>query len=748
MMLRRVSKIELSKKAKVYFFAGLFAVVIVLTTAVYNATFRSFEEGEVEPEFAASLKPPINLKTVPTDHTVVLNWEKAKSSTGKGFQVVWGPVESPEANKQMTEYASMQIQPLENSKSYTAKVRSIDSLGVASAYSAPIAVKADPSRVTAQKQASNFFDDFNLPAGAVDEKKWNSGYSYCDVPALNGSFVNSQFHVHNMFTQFQKCYAATAASRARTPIVINDNQTSFVEFDVDGMVGNQVEDGGRIWYLYFSPERVDIVRWMDLARLDSFSVGYPAKMPMVVQRGKSVSISVIDAENKYQAVATGEINDFDIVPNVRRRWRVEVGRQSMKVIVNGKVVVETTDPRVRMDKNVYHLISQPLVYDGTKGYAKSTFFHWDNVSLGGPKKAGVTDIITHNYVTAAGGNEATRHGVPVTIKLPDSTAGASSERLMFTLQMQGFQSFDWQVGDRLIFNGQEMALPEPVSGSDRVLDSDRLVDFFRPYPMTIDLPLGTLKTGDNVLEFRFVNHEKRPVRALNIHTEVDFLAGNAPAYTPPKAIFGSPSMVLPEIGASVVIRKIGSHSIGYANHPAKFARDAAVPVTLTGTVPIKIGVNHRAEMFGTGGSAGTSLVELWVDKKVVASYRTDKNAPAPAGNYTFELDTSKLDNGSHEIYVVAYSPTCVPGIVTWIFGAQNGKYQPLFLRTNNPSPKLANYPVSNCRATLANPARAAVVNDHVVHPELLKDEDYEAEPEPALPVISPENGATAPKLLD
>ncbi|MEK7548694.1 MAG: hypothetical protein AAB499_02245, partial [Patescibacteria group bacterium] len=608
----------MSKKARIYFFGTAIALVLVLAIAVYNSSYRGFEESDIESKVALGLKAPIDLKIKPTDHAAVLSWQNPKNSSGKGFQVVWGLVGNPEANKQITEFPALQIQPLVTGQGYTAKVRSVDSLGNASAYSASIAIKADPAPVAALKQAANFFDDFNLPAGAMDEKKWNSAYSFCNEPTLNGAFINSQFHVHNMFTQYKKCYAATAASRARTPLVIQDNQTSFVELDLDGMVADQVEDGGRFWYAYFSPERVDIVRWMDLARLDANTVGYPAKMPMVLQRGKSVSISVIDAENKYQAIASGEINDFPIVPNVRRHWRIEVGRQSIKVIINGKLIVETTDPRVRMDKDYYHFISQPLIYDGTKGYAKSTFFHWDNVAIGGPKLAGVTDIETHNYVTNKGGIEATRDRVPVNIKIPDPVTPAKAQRLMFTLQMQGFQPFSWSPNDRLVLNGQEYPILEPVSGGEKVIASDRLADFFRPYPMTIDLPPGQLKTGDNVLEFRFAANKdrQRPVRVLNIHAELDFAAGAAPAYTPPAAIYGTQSMILPEIGANVVIKRIGGLIVGYANRPARLAKDAASPVTLSGKVSVKVGVNHRAEHYGTGGSLGTSLVELWIDKKV------------------------------------------------------------------------------------------------------------------------------------
>src|SRR5205085_2119157 len=96
-----------------------------------------------------------------------------------GYKITWGPASQPDASSKLTEERILQLQPLDNDKLYVARVQSVDSAGHLSASSASISFNGgDATRVNGLRTRMNgFFDDFDLPAGAPDELKWNAAYS-------------------------------------------------------------------------------------------------------------------------------------------------------------------------------------------------------------------------------------------------------------------------------------------------------------------------------------------------------------------------------------------------------------------------------------------------------------------------------------------------------------------------------------------------------------------------------------------
>src|SRR5207247_5649166 len=96
--------------------------------------------------------------------------------------------------------------------------------------SAPVTFTGDPTRVNNLRSRMNgFFDDFNLPEGAPDERKWNTAYSLCNAPDSNSFFINNQFHVHD--TIFSgNCDRGQDVNRPRAVLDLSDNITRTIVF--------------------------------------------------------------------------------------------------------------------------------------------------------------------------------------------------------------------------------------------------------------------------------------------------------------------------------------------------------------------------------------------------------------------------------------------------------------------------------------------------------------------------------------
>lgn len=208
---------------------------------------------------AAALPIPAGLSIEQDDRNAILQWDfDAKNPvtplpTGvAGYKITWGPTNTPDAFSKLTEERIIQLQPLTNGQPYVARVQSVDSAGHLSAASPNVSFTGTPARVDALRARMNgFFDDFNLAAGAPDERKWNSAYSRCNADSSNGFFINDQFHAHN--TVFSgNCDRGQSISRPRATLDFSDNGMRTIVFDWDG------EFRRSQWYLDLVPRMMDI----------------------------------------------------------------------------------------------------------------------------------------------------------------------------------------------------------------------------------------------------------------------------------------------------------------------------------------------------------------------------------------------------------------------------------------------------------------------------------------------------------
>jgi hypothetical protein len=667
---------------------------------------------QLPPASAAGLPIPAGITVEQDDHNAILQWDFDPQNPNQplpagvaGYKITWGPASTPSAFSKLTEERIIQLQPLENGQPYVAQVQSVDYLGHLSAPSALIHFTGDPARVDALRARMNgFFDDFNLPQGLPDERKWNAAYSRCNADWSNGFFINDQFHAHN--TVFSgNCDRAQSISRPRAALDFSDNGTRTIVFDFDGELRRN------IWYLDLVPRLMDITGQVNIE--DPQHAADPAGGLRFRQNEQDVAILAFRPDGVEQKLA--RINDVGLttladlglkqVPNVRRHWEIHISRTQAEIWINGQRVLATAPNAFHLTQDRYYLQWNVFAYNAAKANVPLVLVHWDNFGFDAPAGA-VNTIVTHNYRLYNTGTDFTKaYGAnsPAVkqLNIPDPVAGATARRLMFTLQMDDYDWYKWSPSDRVTVNGTSLAIPMPASSAQPPIELQTLVSTLSPYTVVLPLPEGVLRTGQNEIRFATAGSSVH-----NIHVELDFNRASEPAYTPPaQALSGA---VLPQIrpvGPNAWIAKIGAADVpiydGNLNDAQNFNQQVG------GVVPVAVEVHNNVALQSTGSNLGVRQVDLLVDGSTVASLRTDSGTPAPAVLATFSLDTRRLPNGVHELYVRAYDARCTPSMPDYFYtGGISGLYYPLHISVRNGAAAAAAAdPRAGGTAPAASPAR-------------------------------------------
>jgi hypothetical protein len=650
---------------------------------------------------AAALPIPGGLTIEQDDRNAILQWDfdpqnpVAPLPAGVvGYKITWGPAATPDAFSKLTEERIIQLQPLTNGQPYVARVQSVDSAGHLSAAGPTISFTGNSARVDALRASMNgFFDDFNLPAGAPDERKWNSAYSLCNADWSNGFFINDQFHAHN--TVFSgNCDRGQSISRPRATLDFTDNGTRTIVFDWDG------EFRRSHWYLDIVPRMMDINGQVNLG--GSNMPADPANGLRLQQNEQSASVEVFRSDGTVDIPVQTDWDPYlpldwaglKQVSNVRRRWEIRLSRDQAEVLINGKTVLKTAKGAFQLTQDRYYLLWNVFSYNTAKANVPFVLGHWDNFGFDAP--AGTAhDIVTHNYRLVNLGTDyikAFGDSAPAQAKLniPDPVIGAAARRLMFTLQMTNNDWYAWSPDDSVSVNGTRISIPEPVSNAQPAVPIDSLVGGFPPFSVVIPLPDNLLVQGENQLVFNTVASTVH-----NIHVELDFNAAAEPAYTPPaQAIGGAVTPTIPAVGPNAVITKIGTKDVD--RYMDGLDDPAIFNPSVSGIVPIRVEVNQDVAMQSTGNNLGVKQIEILIDKRVMLTQRTDAQAAAPGVATTLNLDTRGLSNGTHEIYLRAYNTRCTPSIADYqAAGAESGAYFPLHIKVQNSGTAVAAAPVLN-----------------------------------------------------
>jgi len=578
----------------------------------------------------------------------------------------------------------VQLQPLDNDKAYQVRVQRLSARGKITSNATEITFNGgDATRVNALRSSLTYFDDFNLPLGAADEKNWNNAQMTSTDPRFNLFFVNDQFHAHTVQGTLPDYVAAgdrsQTAQRFRKKIRVEQGAHRRIVFDMDSPLSSR-----SVWYLDLNPVPTELTGHASFFDQEG-DMGLPAGILRLRAAGEEFSVSMMDMQGVLHNIAKVSMEDLgrQAVTNVRRSFDVRVGTADIQVYIDGLKVIDASYAPYNLPAADYELLWVDFGYNTTKDNVYYYLHHWDNFGFDGPV---VDSREVHNYVTRIQGTDyqkATRDTPRTfTVKIPDdlhpTAAGTAEAWLVYTQQSADYSAVTVAAGDFVKVNGgAQFTMPAKPNNSTNAALSD---DFHQPFTQRIKL--GTLVkggasplvVGDNTFQFNVQNSG-----LLNVHVEVLYPQGNAPAYTPPSALYHFPlHSELPRMGPPVRLQNIAGTDVGYDQ---TLSTTALKRIAVSGVAPLNIEVGNgnwagwapqwmrvpviSDELFTTGGVTGIAKLEVFLRKvgtgtgpgDLVLSLDTAVDAPAPQGRYLLNFDSSKFANGDYELFVQATTPS-------------------------------------------------------------------------------------------
>lgn len=626
----------------------------------------------------------------------------------------------------------VQIQPLVNQSPYRLRVQRLNAIGQISSVATELDFNGgDPTRVNALRSSLTYFDDFNLPMGAADERLWNNAVTTSTDERYNQFFINDQYHAHTMHgTRVETAGdKSQTAQRFRKKIRIQNGVHRRVVFDMDSPLSSR-----SVWYLDFNPIAADVTAHGSFFDEEGDS-GLPAGVLRLRMGGQTLSVSLIDQAGASHRIASVDMQAAGrrAFPNVRRAFDVRVGTQDIEIRIDGLLVLDTpyvgalSGQSYTFPAGDYELLWVGFGYNTTKDDVPYYLVHWDNFGFDGPV---VDSRIVHNYVTRIEGSDFQKANrgngqIPTfTIPIPDdlrpTVVGAVAEAwLVATYQMGDYSWMSIQPGDSVRVNGGPIVpLPAAVNNSSNAnLSPD--TTWGLPYTSRIkiaDLTSASsapLVVGNNQFVFQASN-----VGLLNVHLEVLYPPGSQPAYTPPAQIHHFPLHAeVPRFGAPARIHHVGAAEVRpeHVLEPENLDPGQAAWIPATGELMLDMEVGNSSwnsgwapqwmnvpvqsvEVWSTGGTAGIAQLELFLRPAGVGiapgpsilQLNTAIDAPAPQGRYRLPLDTRAYPNGDYELFLQATSPSGLKSHPSYgheinHFGSEHlsGAYRPVRIRIQN-----------------------------------------------------------------
>jgi hypothetical protein len=624
----------------------------------------------------------------------------------------------------------IQLQPLDNDRAYQLSVQRINALGQITSRAARLTFPGgDGTRVAQLRSTMTYFDDFNRPMGPVDERLWNNAVMTSTDLRYNQFFINNQLHVHTMHgTRVDNTGDKSQTSqRFRKRIRMQEGVRRRVVFDMDSPMS-----GRSVWYLDFNPVPTDVTGHASFFDTEG-DAGLPAGVLRLRMGGQTLSVSLIDAAGASHRIASVEMDTLgrQAVPNVRRAFDVRVGTDGVQIFIDGRSAIDTafvgeeSGQTYTFTAGDYELLWVGFGYNTVKDGIPYYLIHWDNFGFDGPV---VDNRVVHNYVTRITGNDyqkaSSNSPASFTIRIPDdlrpTTAGATAEAwLVATYQMGDYSWMDVGAGDFVRVNGgPQVPMQVPLNNSTSpTLDPD--ATWGLPYTARIKIADLTASSaapflqGDNSFQFNAGN-----VGLLNVHLEVLYPPGSAPAYTAPSAIHHFPLHAeVPRFGPPVRINHVGTQRVGYEHvfEPEHLDPGQAAWIPVTGVQPLDAEVGNSSwdagwapqlmrvptssvEVWSTGGTTGIASLDVYLRRAgtgsgpgdLIQQINTAEDAPAPQGRYRIAFDSRAYPNGDYELFLQATTPSGLKshpsyGEEIYHFGSENlsGAYRPVRIRIQN-----------------------------------------------------------------
>lgn len=568
-------------------------VLVLLIAALPLTIFLVKQQQDLRQRASTNpgLAVPQNLAIEQDDRNAILSWNDYPTKGNQrpqdvmGFVLYWGEYDLSSNSiknpaRKLTEDQIIQLQPLDEGKTYGAYIQSVDTMGNVSAASPIITFHSDPTRVNKLRSEMNgFFDDFNVGAGAFDELKWNNAYSKsAGTSQVSGQFINNQFHAHN---QIFDSYADRGQNVSRPRAMFDftsgvdrpngDREYGTITFDMDGSVGRDR------WYLDLfdiANGTLDVPSRASAADSPDEPPQSPYNSIRISAAGFGAGVFIVDEHGKlHNTIQTPNTTipvccdpRLTVIKNVRAHWVIKVSKQRIIVTINGQLASDVSGwidgsgvqhtNGLELPYSKVYLNWVQFSYNTPKANMPSSLLHWDNFGFDAP--VGTTQTIeTHNYIDGTISTTSTGPCAPTsacaaawnntighdTIKIPDSVDGAIAQRLMF---VNVPHEYAWTPTDYILFNGVKYSVPDAKDlPQNKPLDpaTARLSDDITPENVMI--PVTNAKTGDNEIEFHMAKGEM-----MNIHLELDFPKGSAPSYTQPVNIWHY-SPAPPKTGAGI-----------------------------------------------------------------------------------------------------------------------------------------------------------------------------------------------------
>jgi hypothetical protein len=626
------------------------------------------------------LPVPTLLWVEPDDHNARISWGKkgvspellSSEAPVTGFRLCFGKEgEAPNRGALFTQRIG-QVFGLTNGAKYVGYLQSVDSSGHVSKPSASFTFAANTDRVDAlRKKMTGFFDDFDTP-GPLDELKWNTAFSACADPAASAAYVTEELHavtvggtVSYLGSRRDSCDRLQIIARPRAVFDFT-NREGIIAFDFDGSFGMRES-----WYVDVFPyeQPGDVV---DITSHITFGPGsgHPGRFLRFAQ---SIGDGLIVNRFLPNGDPVGDINshdfhftnpDVNLHNGVLRHWELHVAKDHASVFVDGEKVYQVDN--LGLDFSRGYVEWAQFGYNPPKEGLPWVQFRFDNFGFDGPAS---TDVVTHNYKTSFDSSAIylgswvpqgdTPAQNPETISIPDSLVGATAARLMFTTQNP---NYTWTSTDSVTLNGQKLAIPKPtpVSLQSAVAFPIIVPEIWTPWAIVMKVDPALLRQGANTLTF-----QAQRSTFFGFHVEVDFPSGSVPSFTQPTGYLKQPpAPMFPVIGPTSSYsyvndnRKPVEADSTDVNAQLHIGTDAAdgpgTHQVLSGISKIGMHIDNVRPLTMSGRNWGISKVEMEVDGKVVQTIDTSTVSPAPESHLEFQLDTTKLSNGEHQLYIRAY----------------------------------------------------------------------------------------------
>ncbi len=740
--------------------AAVFGMCLLSATLQAQTIFESgFEGGPLDVAPTVVVLRDDRVATIEMDYNAENPWGQFWNMTGSpeddaGFLVTWWPDVAPSAEKArsligndsnsclnpdhltapvlakggalppgarwlVTGNRRVQIQPLTNGALYHLKVERINALGVITSYPRLVDFNGgDGARVAALRTGMTYFDDFNLPLGPADEKLWNNASTTSTDPRFNLFFVNDQYHAHtaNGTRVDNTGDKSQTAQRFRKKVRVETGVRRRIVFDMDAPLSPR-----SVWYLDLNPIPTDLTAHASFFDEEG-ALGLPAGILRLRAVHQELSVSLIDMQGASHKLAGVNLEELgrQAISNVRRNFDVRVGTDGVQVFIDGRSVLNTSYAPYTFTAGDYELLWVGFGYNTSKDQNPYYLVHWDNFGFDGP----VVDARTvHNYVTRIEGTDyqkASRgngsfptFNVNIPNDLRPTTVGATAEAwLVYTYQMGDYSTLTVLPNDFVRVNGgAQFVVTQPRNNSAPV--NPALMGWGIPHTARVKLGdivqggASPLQVGNNAFQFNVENSG-----LLNVHVEVLYPPGSAPAYTPPSALHHFPLHAeLPRLGPPARLQTIESTEV-IDDH--WLDADPVTRIQVSGVVPLNIEVGNRSwagwapqlmhspvvstEVWSTGGTAGIAKVEVFL--RLVGSgtgpgqrvilLETAQDAPAPQGRYALQFDSSGFANGDYELFVQASTPSGLKSHPSYgdemhhFTAAQlSGAYYPIPIRIQN-----------------------------------------------------------------